>query len=216
MAFESGWLARVTFRATRGADEVVNTLHYDNDDSSTVFSTSMQELADRLRDDLMDGYRFFFPTDWTIEPVVVTQEKDPQDPDAAREQVTAGPGGAGTGTWTATGDQLPIEMCAMGSERTAKIGRSFRGRIFLPPGWVEGQLTTPGVWLDGATYFEHCEDWLGSIPLEPDLVTGPSGARCRLCVYSRTRRARDQDPYAEAVTSITLANTVRWLRSRRS
>jgi hypothetical protein len=44
-------------------------------------------------------------------------------------------------------------------------------------------------------------------------VTG-TGDPTFLCVYSRTRRGRNQDNYAEHVTALTSDWTVHWLRRR--
>lgn len=55
---------------------------------------------------------------------------------------------------------------------------------------------------------------LDAIPRTPDLATGVSTSVAHWCVYSRTQRAANADPYAPAVTGATLRSRVHFLRSR--
>lgn len=211
MSFDSGWLVRATLSATGAGQQVVNTLHYNGDEGTLGASpaASIQALADRLRDDLMVKYRAMFPSYWTINPIVCTEERDPQNPSDPREQRSAGPGGAGSITYS--GDLVPMAICAVAQARTHSVGRSFRGRLFLPPIWAEQYMSgdeTTGAWNSIATNF------LNAIPLAPDIVFGPSTVSVKNVVYSRTRRGRDENPYATDVTSYVLSGRLHWLRSR--
>ena len=216
MGFADGFLARVTLEAVHSAtgNRIVNTLHYDDHDATLPWpekSGTMQTLADRLRDALMTPYRACFENTYVIQPIVVTDEKDPLNPDAPRDQVSSGT--AAVGTLATVPNRLPIQCCAVASLRTDHIGRSFRGRSFLPPGWSEGDQDN-GVWATGSAYLIRAQAFLDAIPVEPDLVFGASDTVCHWTVYSRTRRARGLDPYATDVTSKSLETAVHWLRSR--
>lgn len=218
MGFSDGFLARVSFAAVNAStgNTVVNTIHYDDHDATLPWpekSGTMQALADRLRDTVLTPYKAMFTNAWQIQPVVVTEEIDPLNPDAPRDQVSSGT--AGVGTLATVPQLLPIECCAVVQLRTANIGRSFRGRMFLPPGWSEGDQDN-GVWAAGSLYLIRAQALVSAIPLAPDLVSGASSTSCHWTVYSRTRRARDLNPYANNVTSATLTPKVRFLRSRGS
>lgn len=211
MGFESGHIARVVLRATNGANEIVSTLHYDLTGNALDDAPSLQNLADRIRDALVPAWKACIIPSWTVQPVEVIDEKDPLHPDALRSAVASGTAAAGTRLAPPSGEVLPIEACGMLTLRTDHIGRSFRGRMFLPPVWSDASIDN-GV-LAGSQ-FTNYGAVRTAIPLAPDVVTGPSTATAHLCIYSRTRRARSASDYAAHVSSITLDNTVRWLRSR--
>lgn len=159
----------------------------------------------------MVEYRACFEAAWDIQPIVVTEEKDPLNPSAPREQKSAGPGGAGTLALVAL--RLPIQACAVASLTTANVGRSFRGRFFAPPGLNEGDQND-GAWGVGGAYLVRVQNLLDDVPREPDIVSGLSTSTANWVVYSRTRRALDQDPYASKITGVQLHTEVHWLRSR--
>lgn len=69
-----------------------------------------------------------------------------------------------------------------------------------------------GVWQ--STLLAIWQNYLDAIPHQPDIATGPSTATADWCVYSRTNRKEDVDPYASHVTTAVLRSPVRWLRSR--
>ena len=214
MSFDSGWIARVTLSAQSPALQVVNTLHYEGDDPLLGSPASLQSLANRLRDDLLVPYRAIFDNTFVIGPVIVTEEVDPLNPDAPREQRAAGT--PANGTRSTTSERLPTAVALVATELTAFVGRSFRGRLFL------GGMTTEsdqngGNWSTVAgSHWTLCGNFLDAIPLQPDLVFGPSAATVRYVVYSRTRRARAQSPYFAPVTSHQRRSRLHWLRSRQS
>lgn len=214
MGFENGQLLRVTLRASWTTREVVNTLHYNIENTVGGGDSDPQDLADRIRDDVVPTWKTFFDSGWSIDPVVVTEEKDPQNPTAPRDQWTSGTTITGTGV-PGTGDPLPYEMCALIQVKTAKIGRSFRGRLFCPPALRESDLGSR-VWeaSAGSNYMSKVTALAAAIPKQPDVAMGWSSSTCKLCVFSRTRRQLDLDPYAEAVTQLVPTNGIHWLRSR--
>jgi hypothetical protein len=211
MGFENGSLARVVLRAELASNSITTVLHYDLQHALLEPAPSLQALADRIRDDVIPAWRACIIPDWTIQPVEVIDELDPLHPDANRTSVTSGSPQAGLRLAAPSAEIVPIEMCGMATLHTGRIGRSFRGRIFMPPLWSDNSMSD-GV-LSGAQFVNY-QGLVASIPLEPDIVTGGGTGTANLCVYSRTRRALNHDPYAQHVTSISLANTVRWLRSR--
>jgi len=189
--------------------EAVNTLHYDLINVPTFIDNDPQQLADLFRDNVVPTFKALFPNTWTIDPVTIIDEKDPQDPTATRAGWTSGTSVAGSKA--VSGDLLPKAICGVATLRTAKIGRRARGRIFVPGVFQESEQAN-GLWNTlGLTVMNN---YLGSIPLQPDIATGVSSSTANLCVYSRTQRGADLDPYANHVTSITLRGDLHWLRSR--
>lgn len=211
MGFENGQLVRVVLAASNGAGrDVVNVLHYDLSGGGLGDpANDPQALADRFRDDVIVHYRALFHANWTIAPVIVEDEKDPQHPDNARSAWVSGANAVGTKF--DSNQQLPPGICGVASLRTAHIGRRFTGRIFLPGSITEGEqdegvfsTTLQGLW----------DSFLGSIPKEPDIATGTSTASAKWCVYSRTQRTQLRDPYASAITSYVIRSKAHYLRSR--
>lgn len=197
-------------RASAGAgNEAVNTLHYDLIDVALGVANDPQTLADTFRDSVVPTFKALFPNTWTIDPVTIIDEKDPQDPTATRAGWTSGASVAGSKA--VSGDLLPKAICGVATLRTAKIGRRARGRIFVPGVFQESEQAN-GLWNTlGLTVMNN---YLNSIPLQPDLATGISDSTANLCVYSRTQRGADLDPYANHVTSMALRGELHWLRSR--
>lgn len=211
VGFENGHLARVSLVATRPGNEVVNTLHYSLESSFGETAANMQSLADRLADDLLGPYKALFTTEWTIQPVTVMDEIDPQNPTASRQGKTAGSPGPGTITPPGSASQAPLEECVVATVLTGLVGRRFRGRMFLPPIFTEDDTFDGILAASGVTKYEA---FLSQIPLEPDIVTGGGTGTANWVVYSRTQRAADLDPYAPHVTGYLLRRQLRWLRSR--
>src|SRR5688572_798249 len=127
MAFENGWLARVVFRASTGAQEMVNVFHYNTEIEWPDLPLGLQALADRLRDDALPDFKALFSAGWTCDPVVVVQERDPLNPNEPRTAVQSGASGPGTRP-APGGDAIPEALCRVYKLNTALIGRSFRGR----------------------------------------------------------------------------------------
>jgi hypothetical protein len=146
---------------------------------------------------------------WTIKPVVVVQEKDPQNPTAPRSEWTAG--SDQTGTRTSSGDDVAFAICAVHTLRTAHIGRRFRGRLFIGGSVQEGDIN--GETFNGSINGLR-DAFVAAIPRQPDLAEGPSTSVANWCVYSRTQRAQDLDPYANTITSVSNSRVIHWLRSR--
>ena len=213
MGFENGKLVRVVMRAVENAtsDQQVNTFHYDLVDSAIPGENpnSPQSLADYFRDNVMAPFRALYISSWTIQPVIVAEELDPQNPLAARSEWTSGT--AAAGTRSAQTDYLPRAACGVASLTTDHIGKRYRGRTFLGGSTSEADQTG-GVWQSGITTLWNT--YLAAVPKQPDLATGVSVSVANWVVYSRTNRAQDVDPYASAVQSFAIRSQFRWLRSR--
>jgi hypothetical protein len=211
MGFENGNLLRVVLQAQAGTLEQINVLHYDLQNATAGNNNDPQQLADDFRDDVMDNYAALYSPSWTISPVVLEDELDPQNPTAPRNAWTSGDPLTGTHTSTAT-EQLPIPCCAIATLKTGNIGRRHTGRLFLGGTTLEGDQNA-GDWTSTGIKVAW-QTFLDSIPHEPDIAAGVSDATAKWCVYSRTQRAANLDPYASAVTAVILRGDVHWLRSR--
>jgi len=209
MGFENGKLVRVTLRASSGTQEQVNTFHYDLDDGTLGPANSPQDLADTFRDDVRPQLATLFRSSWSLDPVVVTEEKDPLDPTAPRSSWSSGAALAGTGTGSA--ELLPSFVSPLVSLRTDHIGRRFRGRLWLAgnpdEGWQAGGSWTSSIMTAFTTI-------VNAVPMEPDIAGGSSDASAKWCVYSRTQRAANLDPYASAITSFIIRPVAHSLRRR--
>lgn len=210
IGFENGKLVRVVLRAVHSSlDTQVNTLHYDLIDSPLGVDNDPQTLADVFRDNVIVHFKALYDSGWTIQPVEVVMEKDPQNPNAARDAWQSGT--PQTGTKVISVDQLPRAMCQVAQLRTDLVGRRHRGRMFIGGTYSEADQAG-GNWQSLATGLAN--NLLNAIPREPDLATGTSDAVAHWVVYSRTQRAQNQDPYAARITSTPVLTICRWLRRR--
>lgn len=209
MGFENGKLFRVVLRATRGDDSQVCTLHYDAIDAIGAPANSGQSLADAFRDDVQNPFQGLYSNDWEIQPIEVFEELDPQDPTDAREAWVSGD--AVAGSKLVSTDLLPAACCQVVSLRTNHIGRRHRGRIFVGGSYGEADQSG-GIW--GALAIGLAQNFVNAIPVEPDIQGGPSASSAHWCIYSRTNRAANVDPYASHVNNALFRNEVHWLRSR--
>jgi hypothetical protein len=213
MGFENGKLVRVVMRAVENAtgDQQVNTFHYDLIDSAVPGNSpnDPQSLADFFRDNVVGPFRALYTSSWSIQPVLVAQEIDPQNPLAARSEWISGTVQAGTKA--APTDLLPKATCAVAALTTDHIGKRYRGRTFL--GGSIGEIDqSAGVWQSGALTLWGT--YLAAVPKTPDIASGVSASEAHWVVYSRTQRAADLDPYASTIQSSSIRSKVRWLRSR--
>lgn len=210
MGFENGKLVRVVMSATKSGDSQVNVLHYDLDDSQDVQDNDPQSLADFFRDNVVTPFKALFDSSWTINPVVVEQEKDPQNPTAPRASWTSG--SSTLGSSVAASDLLPRACTVVVSLRSLHIGRRFNGRMFIS-GITNEAKQNNGVW-DPGWLTGLVQPYLDAIPKEPDIAGPGSGNTAKWCIYSRTQRAANLDPYASAVDHYVMKQDVHWLRSR--
>lgn len=212
MGFENGDVWGVRLRASDGTSrECVSVIHYDNDNSGELVNPNNgQDLADALSAALLPVWKPLVPSTWSIDPIVVFDEVDPQDPGRARSEWSSGTLVAGTRS--IAGKQfLPFGCAVQYTFRTKHIGRRFRGRMWVPFPMTEddqqdGDVVSIPVLTDA---------FIAAIPRQPDAAAGgPSVAVATWSVYSRTQRAQGRDPYLNEITSTKMAKRVRVLRSR--
>lgn len=211
MGFENGKLVRVVLRATVADDQMVTTLHYDLDDNNDLQPNDPQSLADTFRDDVVPTFKALFNSAWSIQPVIVQEEFDPLNPTRPRSGWVSGAAVAGTRVDAA--EQLPRAACQVTSLLTGLIGRRFRGRIFVPGSYYEDDQAG-GVF--NAALLTKVAAFTNSIPRQPDIAGPGSDSVANWCVYSRTQRAANLDPYAAHVATTVARAGVYWLRSRQN
>lgn len=209
MGFENGKLVRVSLRAHGGVAEQVNTLHYDLDDAGLDDANDPQLLADFFRDNVLSHWRAMYDNNWTIDPVVVTEEKDPQNENAARQQWQSG--AAALGTRLGETSLLALPLCGVATLKTEHVGRRHTGRMFVGGSMGETMIDYNN-W--NGTQLALWQLFIDAIPRQPDISGGAGPQNANWCVYSRTNRAEDVDPYASKITSAVLHSRVHWLRSR--
>jgi hypothetical protein len=210
VGFENGSVLRVTLRALNGAEEQVNTYHYDIEDPSwDANNVDPQALADRFRDDVVPAFKALYSDSWFVQPVIVTEEKDPQNPTATRRQWNSGSPVAGT--YSPGADLLPHQMCVVVTNKSDHIGRRYTGRNFYGGALTETQQNN-GVW--GSGWTDLVQAVVDAIPKQPDLDVGYGWGSARYSVYSRTQRAANADPYLSEITSSLVRSSVHWLRRR--
>jgi len=211
VGFENGRVVRVTIQANGpGTLTKVNTFHYDIDDGDFIdHDNDMQDLADTFRDDVLPHVVNLIRPSWTLQPVVVVEEKDPQNPTATRKEWTSGTPQAGTNS--SSDELLPSGASPIAKLTTTHIGRRATGRIWPIYNVDEGSQAGGII---GSGTLAVLQAYLDAIPREPDLALGGSGASADWSVYSRTARAADQDPYLSKITGVTLRNQLHFLRSR--
>lgn len=215
VGFANGMLVRVVIAASFGGgpNHMVNVLHYDLQDATVpgTDNNDPQALADAFRDDVIPTVQANFDSGWTIQPVVVQQEKDPLNPDEVRDGWTSG--SAVAGTRTGVGDILPIACCPVATLHTGHIGRRARGRIFLLGPLSEADQNAGTI---GSSQLVRYQNFLDAIPRQPDIAPGGgvTDAVANWVVYSRRQRGLNKPGYANAVTDVVLQNQVHFLRSR--
>jgi hypothetical protein len=190
---------------------MVNTWHYDLIDSIVPGQSANdpQSLADRFRDDVIPQWKANIGSAWTLDPVHVVEEFDPQNPTHARDAWDSGTPTAGTKV--VSGDQLPSFCAPIARLLTGKVGRRFRGRTWIMGQYLEAEQAN-GAWT--TSFKTGLGTMMAAVPLQPDIASGVSDSTANLCVYSRTQRAADLDPYAQHVTTVAVQSLVHSLRRR--
>jgi len=212
MGFENGKLVRVVLRAQAGVRaQQVNVFHYDLITGLATEPNDPQTLADVFRDSVRPAFQALYSAQWQLDPVIVTEEKDPQNPNAGRQQWQSGNPIPGSRT-VGTSDELAPALCGVATLKTTNVGRRHTGRIFLGGTIFEANIVA-SIW--DPAQVALWQTYVDTIPHQPDLSTGADpGTVAHWCVYSRTQRLGDFDPYASKITSVIVHPKVHWLRSR--
>lgn len=213
-------LYRIAWRYTENGVECVNTLHVaTSTDVPTWIGGSAPDpeaLATELNTRYTTKFRAMLTNSATLHDLTVQDELDPLNPSEAREGFVKSIELAGTRV-ESNRDQ-PNMLCAVATLQTGKIGRSFRGRMFLPPVVSESAVST-GTFTTAGDYWLACIAFLKEIA--PTFGGGSAFSSLWLdtwhakhVVYSRTRRAHGDDEWANDIVSYRLNKTPHWLRSR--
>lgn len=212
MAWENGTVFRAAVKALHKAsnDAQVNTVHYDVV-TGPADEPNGQLFADHLRDTVLPAMRSLYTSAWAIEPAVVMEEKDPQNPNAAREEWVSGLGA--DGTRITAGELLPRATCVVATMKTNHIGRRHTGRMFIGSSFDESDQSD-GVWLTGTGHWDALTVYVNSWPTSLTLGSGDFQSVLRMGIFSRTQRADGLPDYISPVVSFERKTKVHWLRSR--
>lgn len=140
---------RVNIRATVGtSEEMVHTLHFRRVNTSVTGEPSLQEIADKVRDEWMDLLDFTSSVAVTLKSILSNQVTyktvdayalDTNGHAETQAQSTFTTRNVGTSAALA----MPPECAIVASLRTGLPGRSKRGRLYLG-GFVSSALGTGG------------------------------------------------------------------------
>lgn len=214
-------LYRISFRSSQDGVDVVNTLHAAAHSDAPEWIPSSPDMtpalvASEIDTQLTTLYRAILHQTATLHDITVVEEFDPLHPDLPRAAAVVSKELAGTRT--SSFSDLPVPTCAILQLRTASIGRSFRGRQFMPPAMVTQDLSD-GVFNDTSNYITAINAYRAK--LDNTFGTGSTWstlwtdtAHVRLGVYSRTRRARGADSFFAPITATAVDRKAHWLRSR--
>lgn len=142
-----------------GVDDIINTFHY-SEQGGLIFTSPAEDLANAWLNDAWPTYRLFLSSRITLQTIRVR----PVDPLDSFFDLTVEENGT-----HGAGDICPLIDAPIVTWLTAFIGRSNRGRVYLPPPQESvndaGSLTSP--------YLELIEDWaVENIILDGGILTG--------------------------------------------
>lgn len=112
-----------------------------------------------------------------------------------------------------SGDILPTAMCVYLTLFTGKLGRSFRGGVHTPPVRRPADLDGGGTWDNASNHWTQVVALGTAIVDQLEDVFQTTGD-INPVIYSRTRRARGEDQFANKLTTFRANADVRWLRRR--
>jgi hypothetical protein len=195
---------------------VRNSLHFRRNPSAgdvdDAFLTAL--LADANTTTLINAYLQVLRTVDTLDGVLARATHDPLFPDDDRPEAykNVGTGGARTASGTRGPDELGLLLKLSGN----LAGRRFRGRSWIPPSGLQGDV-------NGENVYTPSNYYLKAVLYMAELVktTYPSGAShygggwndVDMVVFSRKGRLEDETYYSR-VSGIQLPLKLHWLRSR--
>ena len=171
----------------------VNTFHY-RQDAILALQDGAQVLAERFAQSYLEGYDEFIVSGTVVDRVEVRQLTNPP---LSGFDVALGING------TATGVQLPPQVCPLIQERTGQLGRDQHGRVYLPA----GPVTQQDAGQMGLTWRNSMKAWAEGCMQITD-VTGLL-TLFQLVVYHPASQSGSD------VVAITIANDMATHRSRR-
>lgn len=115
---------KMTLRMTfTGVDTIVNTFHY-RQDTIPIFDTPSNDLAEAWLEEVWPTYKAFLSARIVLQVIEVR----PVDPAGDFWDESVGENGTG-----GSGDIVPLTSAPLVTWRTGLIGRTNRGRVYLPP-----------------------------------------------------------------------------------
>ena len=194
----------------------MSTMHYQTDVAISLDEPSAAFLLDKILNHYSSsGHNL---SKWTIVMksqlrlvrAVLREELAPSSTDlpAVAEESLNLPGTNGS----VTGDQLPVAMAIWVKLTTGVASRSARGGTHFPPPLDPSYLTATGQW-DPTTIGPAGYGLLGAAIID-DIENIDGGTDLYPVIYSRTRRARDLDPFTFKMTAQSVSSRPRWLRRR--
>lgn len=212
-------LYRVTFVSTKGTLEVVNTFHVAASPVGTNDPPTPAVLANEISGQLSAIYREMLTPSYTLDRIDAITVTDPNDPTQVPVGGTKSVQGAGA---RAVGDEdLPPRIGGLISWRSAFVGKSFRGRTFLPP--VEKRVALSNDLIaDGDGYSTAARGFANKI-MDANLASGSGWASVwtdtwhgKFVIYSPTRHKHGTAPWWVDITGYRYDRKLAYLRSRDS
>jgi hypothetical protein len=202
---------RVSARYQLGTQECVNTFHVAAR-QGLISDATEQDYLDSISAVLLGPYRALIPTSDRFIDFTMVDPEDPANPTALRGQWVKTHNVAGT-RMISDGD-LPKAVCAVAKLNTDAYGRSFRGRLWLPPAVAKSQVDSQ-LFTASGEYMTACNALAAKFVTNWGETVGPiRDYDLTPAVYSRVKRAQGASNYWAEVTDATVGRHVRWLRSR--
>jgi hypothetical protein len=165
-----GDIYRVTIRGLLGADDNENVFHYQVSASTGPTSDEAASLANEWVNSAKASYLALLSVLYNMQEVKVRGVSDP----------TQGFDLSSTGNGGQAGEVSPAQNASLAILRTAKFGRSFRGKTYFPAqaetAFSSGSVV-PGQVSNIATYFGDAATLVSGSPIVATFVLG---------VYSKT------------------------------
>lgn len=207
---------RISIVGKIGGQRFMNSIHYVFSEQDPFSTNDEKDFLDAFWSHLGGEYRSLVGTDGVVEEIWLSTLPAPNTQDAGQRYTKVV---NATGTMSITlGTPLPNELHGVLALKTEFAARWARGYQVLPPlrrsTYVDGENVNTG----GAYYlamgpyatklagtFETATSWY-------DTITGTY--RAQPVIYSRTRRARNQEPYIASINAVQVRPAVYYRRSR--
>lgn len=213
-------LYRVDIRAKQGTRDCVNTLHLlTHNDLVWTFSApdTPEAVVAEVDTQLRTLWKNILTPSWTLDSIGVTEVTDPNNPSQVPRGALVAVNQAGVRT--VGNENLPPQLCGRLSLYTELRGRSFRGRMFLPPCETDGAFSADLINTAGPY-------WTAMVAIADKLNNSFSGGStystlwtstwsAKWVVYSRTRHRQATSPYHSQIKVAVPRRDPSWIRSRK-
>lgn len=170
-------------------------------------------LASSWMTAVIAAYVAALPDASTLDGVLCRQVQDPLNPDDTKNEGFRSVNTAGSVSGT---ENVPAEVCMLLKLGSDAAGKSAHGRVFLPWRLHSDEILGEN-FIVGSTAFTTAT----AIATELLKLAYNAGSHATggavdfdLALFSRTRRAANEDQYGYRVTSARVDKRVHWLRSR--